>query len=99
MSTAGGAYIAIAISSGLAAAIIGRIKGSSFVIWFFVGAMLPLIGILAALAYRYDIHELRRQCPECGRVTKLHDAVCVRCGAELEFPDVAIAPESARYTR
>ena len=23
-----------------------------------------------------------------------YDAVCVTCGAELEFPDVAIAPES-----
>jgi hypothetical protein len=36
-------------------------------------------------------------------VTKLHDALCTRCGAELEFPEIAIAPESAartaRYTR
>jgi hypothetical protein len=28
-------------------------------------------------------------------VCKLYDAVCVRCGAELEFPETAIAPESA----
>jgi hypothetical protein len=26
-------------------------------------------------------------------VVKLHDAVCVRCGEELEFPEVAIASE------
>ena len=29
-------------------------------------------------------------------MTKIYDALCTRCGAELEFPDVAIAPESWR---
>ncbi len=38
----------------------------------------------------------RFRCPGCGRVFKLHDALCTACGAELDFPDVAIAPESAR---
>jgi hypothetical protein len=32
-------------------------------------------------------------------VTKLHDALCTRCGAELEFPDVAIASESMARNR
>ena len=36
--------------------------------------------------------------PECERIVKLHDAVCMRCGTELEFPDVAIAP-AARIVR
>ena len=27
-------------------------------------------------------------------LTKIYDALCTRCGAELEFPEVAIAPES-----
>ncbi len=27
-------------------------------------------------------------------MTKIYDALCTRCGAELDFPDVAIAPES-----
>jgi hypothetical protein len=31
-------------------------------------------------------------------VTKIYDAVCIRCGAELDFPDVAIAPESWKRT-
>ena len=30
-----------------------------------------------------------------GKVVKLHDAMCMRCGTELEFPEVAIEPESA----
>lgn len=80
---------------GLAGGIIGRIKGSSFFIWFLVSALVPFIGLLTAICYRFENHELRRQCPTCGHVVKLYDAVCMRCGAELEFPDVAIAPEAA----
>ena len=79
---------------GLAGGIVGRIKGSSFVLWFLV-SLIPLFGLLAAVCYRWDNRELRRQCPQCGRVLKLHDAVCMTCGAELEFPDVALAPEAA----
>jgi hypothetical protein len=30
---------------------------------------------------------------------KLHDAICTRCGTELEFPEVAIEPESAAAMR
>jgi hypothetical protein len=78
---------------GLAGGVVGRIKGSSFVLWFLISACVPLIGLLTAIFYRWDNQELRRQCPSCGRIVKLHDAVCVRCGAELEFPDVAIASE------
>lgn len=80
---------------GLAGGIVGRIKGSSFFIWFLVSFCVPFLGLLAAIFYRYDTEELRRQCPECGAVVKLHDAVCVKCGTELEFPDVAIASEGS----
>jgi hypothetical protein len=91
---AGGAYVAIALSFGLAGGIVGRIKGSSFFIWFLVSGLIPVFGLLAAVAYRSERDELRRRCPTCGRVCKLHDALCVRCGTELEFPAHAIAPES-----
>ncbi len=80
---------------GLAGGIIGRLKGSSFFLWFAVSALLPFAGLLTAMLYRWDSKELRRQCPDCGRVVKLHDAVCMQCGTELAFPDVAIAPEAA----
>ncbi len=73
---------------------VGKIKGSSFVLWFLISGLVPFFGLLAAIAYRFEHDELRRQCPSCGRVTKIYDALCTRCGAELDFPDVAIAPES-----
>ena len=87
--------IVIMFFFGLAGGIIGRIKGSSFWIWFMISGLIPFLGLLTAIFYRFENQELRRQCPRCGKVVKLHDAVCMRCGEELEYPDVAIAPEAA----
>jgi hypothetical protein len=87
-------YLIICLFFGLAGGVVGKIKGSSFFLWFMISAILPFVGLIAAVAYRYDRDELRRQCPGCGKVVKLHDAICTSCGTELEFPDVAIAPES-----
>jgi hypothetical protein len=90
---AGGAYVVIALSFGLAGGIVGKIKGSSFFIWFIISTVVPVIGLLTAIVYRSERDEPRRQCPTCGRICMLHDALCVRCGTELEFPDGAIAPD------
>ena len=91
-------YLLFCAWFGIATGVVGRIKGSSFFIWFLVSGTLPVIGLVAALLYRSDRDELRRQCPGCGKIVKLHDALCTRCGTELEFPDVAIEPESANVT-
>jgi hypothetical protein len=92
------AYLVVAFSFALAGGIVGRLKGSSFWIWFLISGALPFLGLLGALLYRTERDELRRQCPECGKVVKLHDQLCT-CGAELYFPDVAIVPESAASRR
>jgi hypothetical protein len=88
------AYIVIAVAFGLAGGVIGKIKGSSFVLWFLISGGVPFFGLLAAIAYRFERDELRRSCPKCGRVTKIYDALCTRCGTELDFPETAIQPES-----
>ncbi len=87
-------YVVIAVSFGLAGGIVGKIKGSSFLLWFLISALIPVIGLLTAIAYRFEHDELRRACPTCGRVTKIYDALCTRCGTELDFPEVAITPAS-----
>src|SRR6516165_362296 len=87
--------IVIMFFFGLAGGIIGRMKGSSFFLWFLISGLVPFIGLLTAIFYRWENQELRRQCPGCGRIVKLHDALCTNCGAELEFPDVAIASEAS----
>lgn len=91
---AGMGYLVIAFFFGLAGGIVGRIKGSSFLLWFLIAGLIPFLGLLAAVCYRWEDRELRRRCPECGRVLKLYDALCLGCGAELDFPEVAIASEA-----
>ena len=93
------AYLVICLFFGLAGGWVGRIKGSSFVLWFLISALVPVIGLLAAVLYRFERDEVRRQCPTCGKIVKLHDAMCMRCGTDLEFPEVGIEPESAALGR
>jgi hypothetical protein len=71
---------------GLSAGVIGKIKGSSFFVWFLVGAGLPLIGTIAAVLYRFENQEPRRRCDECGAMLPITSQVCRRCGADQEYP-------------
>jgi DNA-directed RNA polymerase subunit RPC12/RpoP len=87
-------YVIIALCFGLAGGIVGKIKGSSFWLWFLISGLVPVMGLLAAIAYRSERDEPRMRCPRCGKLTKAYDALCMRCGTELEYPDVPIVPES-----
>jgi hypothetical protein len=82
-------YAVIALSFGLATGIVARGKGSSFFIWFIVGAVVPLIGLIAVILYRSEEAEPERQCPTCNKVLKLYVQVCPRCGTDLYMPDPA----------
>jgi hypothetical protein len=88
------AYLVIAFCFGVAGGVVGRIKGSSFALWFLISGLVPFFGLMAAIAYRFERDEPRRRCPKCGRVTKLYDALCTRCGEELDFPEQVLASES-----
>jgi hypothetical protein len=79
-------FVVLAFFCGLSAGTIGKLKGSSFWIWFLVGLVLPLLGTIAAVFYRSERNEPRRQCPECGNVVPLSDQVCTRCGRDLDWP-------------
>ncbi len=92
------AYLVIAFFFGLAGGVVGRIKGSSFVLWFLISAIVPVLGLLAAVLYRYERDEPERRCPTCGKVCKVYEALCTRCGTELEYPDELIIPERAAST-
>jgi RNA polymerase subunit RPABC4/transcription elongation factor Spt4 len=87
------AYVVIAVCFGFAGGIVGKIKGSSFFIWFLISMVVPIIGLIVAIIYRNERDELRQRCPRCGRVTKAYDAICVRCGAELEYPEELLVSE------
>ena len=87
------AYLVIALGFALAGGIVGRLKGSSFFLWFLIGAVLPVFGLIAAIVSRWESAELRRRCEECGAIVPITDQVCKRCGRDLDFPSEAIAPK------
>jgi hypothetical protein len=80
-------YLIIAFFFGLAGAAVARIKGTSMILWFLISAVVPMIGLAAAMLYRYEFDEPDRPCPRCGRSCKVYAALCMRCGMELEFPE------------
>ena len=86
-------YPVIIFFFGLATAIIGKAKSSSFWIWFLVGAVLPVLGLVAVVLSRRDRDEPERQCPYCHKAVKLYVQVCPRCGSELYLPD----PRAVRH--
>ena len=80
-------YLVFFFFCGLSAGIIGRIKGSSFFIWFLIGFCLPLLGTILALLWRWDRDEPMRRCEECGAIVPVHDQVCMSCGRDLDYPE------------
>jgi hypothetical protein len=82
-------YLVIIFFFGLATALIGRAKGSSFFIWFVIGAVLPLLGLIAVILHRVEKEEPERQCPRCHKTLKLYVQVCPRCGTDLYLPGPA----------
>ena len=81
--------IIVLLTFGIATGVIGRAKGSSFFIWFFVGALLPGLGLIAVILHRREKSEPERRCPRCGTVHKLYVQVCHRCGEDMYLPDPA----------
>ena len=97
---AGAGYLVICLFFGLAGGVVAKLKGNSFWVWFLIAAIVPFIGLIAAIVQRSDLAEDVRACPGCGRVVPVHDALCTRCGTELEFPadidEIAPGPMAAR---
>lgn len=88
-------YVIIAVSFGLSTGFIGRAKGSSFFLWFIVGTVVPILGLIAVVLYRNERDEPERRCPNCSKIVKLYVQVCPRCGTDLFLPD----PSEVRQPR
>ena len=87
-------YLFVCLVFAITGGVVGKLKGSSFVLWFLISGFLPLFGLLAAVLYRFERDEPQRQCPRCGKVLKLYDQVCMGCGLDLDFPAQVLPPES-----
>jgi hypothetical protein len=91
--------LVILAAFGLSAGLVGRYRGSSFVLWFLIGFCLPLFGTVAAFLYRSEHDEPQRECPECGGINPLWAQVCGRCGRDLDFPEEPLSPEGGSPER
>lgn len=80
-------YLVILFFFGLATGVVAKIKGSSLLIWFLIGFCLPVIGLVAALLYRWERDEPTRLCNRCGARLMLYDQVCKVCGEDLKMPE------------
>jgi hypothetical protein len=89
-------FLLILALFGVAGGLQGRSKGSSFVLWFFISACVPLFGFIAAVVYPGHRSELRRQCDGCGRLLPITDTMCMGCGTDLDFPEVRYLPADVR---
>lgn len=87
MAFAGAAYAVFAVLCGVGAGVIARGRGQSFWLWFVIALVLPILGNVAAALSRNENDEPRRQCPRCGTVVPAYQAMCLRCGADLPYPE------------
>jgi predicted amidophosphoribosyltransferase len=52
-----------------------------------ISGVVPILGPLMAALYRRETEEALRICPGCGRAVRHYDAMCMRCGTDLEYPE------------
>lgn len=90
-------YALIPVLFGLITACVGKYKGMSFFLWFLIGAVLPIIGLIAAILFRTERYDPRRECPNCGAELPITAQVCLRCGEDLEYPDELVAPKGFSF--
>ena len=79
-------YVSIAIAFGIAAGLVAKARGSSFFLWLLIGAVLPILGLIAAFLYDTEEQEPERRCPRCGAIHKLYVQVCSVCGEDMYLP-------------
>jgi len=78
-------YVVIIFFCGLSAGVVAKYRGNSFLLWFVIGFVLPLIGTVAAALYRRDSDVEKKECPECDQPVAIHDQVCMNCGHDIEW--------------
>jgi predicted amidophosphoribosyltransferase len=55
-------------------------------VWALISGVIPILGPLCAACYRRETEEALRICPGCRAAVRYYDAMCMRCGSDLEYP-------------
>jgi hypothetical protein len=95
----GDVYVAVCLLSAILGGFIGQRKGSSFFVWFVISGIVPILGPIVASVFRRETEESLRLCPGCGAALRHYDAICMRCGTELDYPSEAELIEPTRAMR
>lgn len=90
-------YAIIPLAFGFITACVGKYKGMSFFLWLLIGTVVPIFGLIAAILFRTERYDPRRECPNCGAVVPITTQVCLRCGEDLDYPDELIAPRGFSF--
>jgi hypothetical protein len=91
-------YAAVFLVFAFVTGFIGRQKGSSFFIWFLVGGLIPIFGLVAVLLSRTERQDPRRECPNCHNLVGIAVQVCPRCGEDMDYPDELVPPKGYSFT-
>jgi hypothetical protein len=78
--------IALGILFGLVAAVIASQKGRSRLLWFFVGFIFQIIGLVVLFLPPVAKAGVMKKCQACAEIVKAEAKVCRFCGRE--FADV-----------
>ena len=73
---AGGAYVAVALMLWDCDGDRRALEGQLVLHLVLIGGVLPILGLIAAFAYRGEDVEPERRCPRCNATLKLHVQVC-----------------------
>jgi ribosomal protein S27AE len=90
-------YLIILFFFAFVTGFIGRSKGSSFFLWFVIGALLPVFGLVAAILSRSERDDPKRECPNCGNIVGIATQVCPRCGEDMDYPEEFVAPRGYSF--
>lgn len=84
--------VLIVFALGLTAGSIAQSKGKSFAVYFLLGALIPIVGVILAIALPPNREEIERRelavgnqktCPFCAELIRSEASVCRFCGRDL----------------
>src|SRR3712207_8807418 len=81
---------------GLAGGIIGKIKGSSFFLWFLIAALVPFAGLLAALLYRVEDRKSTRLNSSHANIS--YAVFCLEKNSPIKDVDFCIITQVMTHT-
>lgn len=98
-------YLVFMCLCGLITGIIGSNKGRSGFLWFLIGFLLSVLGIVLALVTKKDSQTLeskalasgtQKKCPYCAELIKTEAIICKHCNREQTVNNTSMQIENSQ---